>query len=59
MSESSCCSGWFFVSMRYWMFGRSKLATKCFAEPRSSLVAISLWVTSVAVAVSAMRGTVG
>jgi hypothetical protein len=44
--------------MRYWMFGRSKLATKCRASPSLSRVAISLWV-AVAVAVSAMRGTVG
>ncbi len=58
-SVSSCCSGWSFGSMRYWMFGRSKLETNSCALPRSSRVAISRRVASVAVAVSAMRGTAG
>ena len=59
MRVSNCCSGWFLPSMRYWMFGRSKLETNCRAFVRSSRVAISRRVASVAVAVSAMRGTLG
>ena len=39
--SSSCLRGSFFGTIRYWMFGRSKLATKCRAPPRFSRVAIS------------------
>ena len=46
-------------SIRYWMLGRSKLATKCRALAQFSRVAISARVCSVAVAVSAIRGTAG
>ena len=42
-----------------WMFGRSKLATKCRASPSASRAAISARVAAVAVAVTAIRGTVG
>jgi hypothetical protein len=41
------------------MLGRSKLATTCLAAVRSSRCAISARVASVAVAVSAIRGTSG
>src|SRR5262249_446389 len=46
-------------SIRYWMFGRSKLATNCAASGRRRRSVISRWVSRVAVAVSAMRGTPG
>ncbi|GAA3058701.1 hypothetical protein GCM10020000_46880 [Streptomyces olivoverticillatus] len=58
-SSRSCFLGSFFGAMRYWMFGRSKLATKCRACCRPSRAAISVRVASVAVAVRAMRGTSG
>ncbi len=45
--------------MRYWMFGRSKLATNCRASPSPSRDTISARVALVAVAVSAIRGTSG
>ena len=45
--------------MRYWMFGRSKLETKCRAPSSESRSVISRCVASVAVAVRAMRGTSG
>ena len=50
-----------FGAMRYWMLGRSKLATKCRARRSQARAgsAISAWVAAVAVAVSAMRGTSG
>ena len=57
--SSSWRCGLSFATIRYWMFGRSKLATKCLASVRFSRVAISRWVASVAVAVSAIRGTSG
>ena len=56
---SSCFFGSDFPTMRYWMFGRSKLATKCLASGIPSRWVISLCVASVAVAVSAIRGTSG
>ena len=56
---SSWSRGLSFGAIRYWMLGRSKLATKCLASPSSSRCAISAWVCSVAVAVSAIRGTSG
>lgn len=59
MKSSSCLRTSFFSTMRYWMFGRSKLETKCAARCRCSREVISLCVASVAVAVSAMRGTSG
>ena len=59
ISPSSCRLGSFFGTMRYWIFGRSKLETKCRAPVRFSRCAISVRVASVAVAVSAMRGTDG
>ena len=45
--------------MRYWMFGRSKLDTKCLAPSSERRDVISRCVASVAVAVRAMRGTSG
>ncbi len=57
--SSSCRAGSALGSMRYRMFGRSKLATKWRAWARFSRVAISARVAAVAVAVSAMRGTPG
>jgi hypothetical protein len=45
--------------MRYRMLGRSKLAVNCRAPVSPSRVAISVRVAVVAVAVNAMRGTVG
>ncbi len=48
-----------FGTIRYWMFGRSKLATKCFASGMESRRVISSCVAFVAVAVRAMRGTSG
>ena len=57
--SSSCRVGSFLGAMRYWMFGRSKLATNCRAFSSPSRVVISAWVAGVAVAVSAMRGTSG
>ena len=62
ISSSSWRRGSSFGAIRYWMLGRSKLATKCWAPAASvrlSRLAISAWVASVAVAVSAMRGTSG
>ena len=58
-SRSSWRRGSFFGSIRYWMFGRSKLATKCRASPSPSRVTISPSVCRVAVAVTAIRGTEG
>ena len=58
-SVSSCLSGSALGSIRYRMFGRSKLATKCLAAVRFSRSAISVLVAWVAVAVSATRGTSG
>ncbi len=49
----------FFSTMRYWMLGRSKLATKWGASFSSRRSAISRRVAEVAVAVSARRGTPG
>ena len=57
--SSSCLRTSFFGAMRYWMLGRSKLDTKCRAPSREQPVVISRCVASVAVAVSAMRGTSG
>src|SRR6516164_4206036 len=59
ISSSSCRLGSFFGTMRYWMLGRSKLATNWRAPVRLSRPAISARVAWVAVAVSAMRGTQG
>ncbi len=56
---SSCFLGSAFGTIRYWMLGRSKLATKCRALGMFSRWVISLCVASVAVAVSAIRGTSG
>ena len=58
-SRSSCRRGSFFGSIRYWMLGRSKLATKCRASPSASREVISASVCLVAVAVTAIRGTDG
>ena len=58
-SCSSCRLGSFLGAMRYWMFGRSKLATKWRAPVRPRRVAISARVAFVAVAVSAISGTSG
>ncbi len=55
----SCFFGSFLGTIRYWMLGRSKLATKCLASGRASRRVISWWVASVAVAVRATRGTSG
>ncbi len=59
MNAASWRRGSTLGSMRYWMFGRSKLATKCRAEPSRSRSVISRCVAGVAVAVSASRGTPG
>lgn len=58
-SSSSWRRGSFFATIRYWMLGRSKLATKWRASVSSRRWAISVRVGSVAVAVSAIRGTSG
>ena len=58
-SRSNCRRGSFFGSIRYWMLGRSKLATNCLASPSDKRTAISSRVCSVAVAVTAILGTVG
>ncbi len=58
-SRSSCLRGSFFGSIRYWILGRSKLATKCRAAPSPRRVTISPSVCRVAVAVTAIRGTEG
>ncbi len=58
-SVSSCAFGSFFGTMRYWMFGRSKSATKWRASSRPSREVISACVAGVAVAVSATVGTSG
>ena len=58
-SRSSWRRGSFFGSIRYWMLGRSKLATNCLASPSDKRAAISSRVCSVAVAVTAIRGTAG
>ena len=58
-SSSSWAFGSFFGAIRYWMFGRSKSATKWRAFSRPSREAISACVAGVAVAVSAIRGTLG
>ena len=58
-SPSSWRAGSALGSIRYWMFGRSKLATKCRAPARPSRLTISSLVALVAVAVSAIRGTAG
>ncbi len=55
----SCFFGSDFGTIRYWMLGRSKLATKCFASGIPRRRVISWCVASVAVAVRAMRGTSG
>ena len=52
-------SGSAFGSIRYLMLGRSKLATNCLAAPRFSRDTISALVAFVAVAVSAILGTLG
>ncbi len=59
MNASSCLRGSTLGSMRYWMFGRSKLATKCCASVSRRRSVISRCVASVAVAVRATRGTPG
>ena len=46
MNASSCRRGSTFGSMRYWMFGRSKLATKCRASGSRSRSVISRCVAS-------------
>jgi hypothetical protein len=56
---SSCFLGSAFGTIRYWMLGRSKLATKCRASGIFSRWVISLCVASVAVAVRAILGTSG
>lgn len=55
MNATSCLRGSTLGTIRYWMFGRSKLATKCFAAPSCSRSVISLCVAAVAVAVSHAR----
>ena len=58
--SSSCLRGSSFGAIRYWMLGRSKLATKCRASARGRAAARSRrGCASVAVAVSAIRGTSG
>ncbi len=57
--SSNCFFGSFLGAIRYWMFGRSKLETKCLACSRFSRWLISAAVASVAVAVSAIRGIDG
>ena len=56
---SSCFFGSALGTIRYWMLGRSKLATKCRAAGMFSRSVISWCVACVAVAVSAIRGTSG
>src|SRR5215469_16129983 len=56
-SSSNCRFGSFFGAIRYWMLGRSKLATNWRAWVRCSRDTISARVAWVAVAVSAMSGT--
>ncbi|CAM5509949.1 hypothetical protein SVIOM74S_10190 [Streptomyces violarus] len=56
---SNCFFGSAFGTIRYWMLGRSKLATKCRADGMFSRSVISWCVACVAVAVSAIRGTSG
>ncbi len=58
-NDSSCFFGSAFGTIRYWMLGRSKLASKCRASGMPSRSVISRCVARVAVAVSAMRGTSG
>ncbi len=57
--SSNCFDGESLGTIRYWMFGRSKLATKCLASPSFNRSAISVCVRLVAVAVRAIRGTSG
>lgn len=57
--DSSCFLGSAFGTIRYWMLGRSKLASKWRAVGMARRWVISLCVARVAVAVSAMRGTSG
>ena len=58
--RAAACCGSSLGTMRYWMLGRSKLATKCRASRQVRAGWRSrAWVASVAVAVSAMRGTSG
>ncbi len=57
--DSSCFFGSALGTMRYWMLGRSKPATKCLASGMPRRWVISRCVASVAVAVRAMRGTSG
>lgn len=56
---SSCFLGSAFGTIRYWMLGRSKLASKCRAVGMFSRCVISWCVARVAVAVRAIRGTSG
>ncbi|CAM5233615.1 hypothetical protein STENM223S_06781 [Streptomyces tendae] len=55
----SCLRGSALGTIRYWMLGRSKLATKCRVSGMPSRSVISRCVASVAVAVMWMRGTSG
>ena len=59
MKSMSCLRGWSLGTIRYWMFGRSKLDTKCRARPIRSRSVSSSWVARVAVAVSAILGICG
>jgi len=55
---AAAAAGRFFATIRYWMFGRSKLATKCRRHRSPSRLAISACVASVR-SVSAILGTFG